>query len=136
MLLIGYYFLKRNIDPEDYYVGGRKIGGYQVISETIPPNFFSLVNIKWQTLLKWFVTIVPLWFVGMTLYQRIYASNSEKQAKRAWFYAGLFEYPVMAFMGVLLGLFGITVSLFIFVFLTLLVPKDKKDRSTKITYHE
>ncbi|NQU81740.1 MAG: sodium:solute symporter family protein [Bacteroidetes bacterium] len=87
-------------------LGYIKVGGYQVITDTIPQNFFSLTNVTWQTLLKWFVTIVPIWFVGMTLYQRIYASNSVKQAKRAWFYAGLFEYPVMAFMGVLLGLFG------------------------------
>ena len=42
----------------------------------------------------------------MTLYQRIYASKSEKEAKKAWFLAGLFEWPVMAFMGVVLGLFA------------------------------
>ena len=42
----------------------------------------------------------------MTLYQRIYATRSEKEAKKAWFLAGLFEWPVMAFMGVSLGLFA------------------------------
>jgi SSS family solute:Na+ symporter len=42
----------------------------------------------------------------MTLYQRIYASRDVKQAKKAWYIAGLFEWPIMAFMGVLLGLFG------------------------------
>lgn len=42
----------------------------------------------------------------MTLYQRIYASKSVKQAKKAWYIAGLFEWPVMAFMGVMLGLFA------------------------------
>ncbi len=40
----------------------------------------------------------------MTLYQRIYASRDEEQAKKAWYLAGLFEWPIMAFMGVLLGL--------------------------------
>jgi SSS family solute:Na+ symporter len=40
----------------------------------------------------------------MTLYQRIYASRDEKSARRAWFIAGLFEYPVMAFLGVFLGM--------------------------------
>jgi SSS family solute:Na+ symporter len=40
----------------------------------------------------------------MTLYQRIYASRNEKSARRAWFIAGLFEYPVMAFLGVTLGM--------------------------------
>jgi SSS family solute:Na+ symporter len=42
----------------------------------------------------------------MTLYQRIYASKSEAQAKKAWFIAGIFEWPLMAFMGIALGLFS------------------------------
>ncbi len=62
-----------------------------------------LNNLSWQTLVKWAVTIVPIWFVGMTLYQRIYACRDEKTAQRAWFLAGLLEWPVMAFMGVALG---------------------------------
>ena len=42
----------------------------------------------------------------MTLYQRIYSCKDERSAKRAWRIAGLFEWPVMAFMGVILGLFS------------------------------
>jgi SSS family solute:Na+ symporter len=42
----------------------------------------------------------------MTLYQRIYACSDEKTAKRAWYLAGVFEWPIMAFLGVLLGLFA------------------------------
>jgi solute:Na+ symporter, SSS family len=42
----------------------------------------------------------------MTLYQRIYAAGDRKTAQRAWLVAGLFEYPVMAFTGVILGLFA------------------------------
>ncbi|MBN1361244.1 MAG: hypothetical protein JW993_11655, partial [Sedimentisphaerales bacterium] len=45
-----------------------------------------------------------IWFVAMTLYQRIYACRSVKEAKRAFFIAGLLEYPVMAFLGVSLGM--------------------------------
>ncbi len=82
------------------------VGGMAGIREVLPPEFFSLGNISWQQLLNWGVTIIPIWFVGMTLYQRIYASRDKKQAQRAWFIAGLFEWPVMAFMGVLLGLFA------------------------------
>ena len=82
------------------------VGGMAGIREVLPPEFFSLANISWQQLLNWGVTIIPIWFVGMTLYQRIYASRDKKQAQRAWFIAGLFEWPVMAFMGVLLGLFA------------------------------
>lgn len=80
------------------------VGGWSGISESIPPQFFSLTNLSWQDFANWFITIVPIWFVGMTLYQRIYASRTEKEAKKAWMVAGLFEWPVMAFLGVSLGL--------------------------------
>ncbi|MDT8309759.1 MAG: hypothetical protein RQ866_09525, partial [Bacteroidales bacterium] len=81
-----------------------KLGGWEAISSALGPEFFSLTNVTWQDLVKWAVTIIPIWFVGMTLYQRIYAAKDIKTAKRAWYLAGLFEYPVMAFMGVTLGL--------------------------------
>ena len=82
------------------------LGGYEAIVETLPKEYFSLQNVSWVQLVNWFVIIVPIWFVGMTLYQRIYACKNEKTAKKAWFIAGLFEYPIMAFMGVILGLFA------------------------------
>ncbi len=40
----------------------------------------------------------------MTLYQRMYACTDEKSSKKAWFIAGIFEYPIMAFSGVILGM--------------------------------
>jgi SSS family solute:Na+ symporter len=82
------------------------LGGSEVIMKSLPKEFFSLGNVSWQTIVNWVVTIIPIWFVGMTLYQRIYASRSEKQARKAWFIAGIFEWPLMAFMGVMLGLFS------------------------------
>ncbi len=82
------------------------IGGWEEISKSVNPGALSLTSVKWQTLINWAFTIIPIWFVGMTLYQRIYASKSKKDAQKAWFIAGLFEWPIMAFMGVLLGLFG------------------------------
>jgi SSS family solute:Na+ symporter len=82
------------------------LGGYYEIVDALPDKFYSLQNVSWVQLVNWFVIIVPIWFVGMTLYQRIYACKSEETAKKAWFIAGLFEYPVMAFMGVILGLFA------------------------------
>lgn len=80
------------------------VGGFQAIRQTLDPSFLSFSNVSWQQILNWMVTIIPIWFIGMTLYQRIYASRTEKTAKKAWFIAGLFEYPLMAFSGVLLGL--------------------------------
>ena len=87
-------------------LGYNAIGGLSAIKETLPPEFLSFQNVSWQELVNWAVTIIPIWFVGMTLYQRIYSTRSRKEAQRAWFYAGLFEWPLMAMMGVLLGLFS------------------------------
>lgn len=88
--------------PMGYY----KLGGWEVIKTNIPVNFLSLANVSFSDLFNWLITIVPIWFVGMTLYQRIYACKDEKTAKKAWRIAALFEWPVMAFMGVILGLFA------------------------------
>ncbi|MGG8497535.1 sodium:solute symporter family protein [Tenacibaculum sp. TC6] len=87
-------------------IGYIEIGGWQAIKETVPAHFLSLTNVRFIDLFNWVITIVPIWFVGMTLYQRIYACKDEQTAKKAWKIAGLFEYPVMAFMGVALGLFA------------------------------
>ncbi|MDD2584322.1 MAG: sodium:solute symporter family protein [Bacteroidales bacterium] len=87
-------------------IGYFKLGGWQEISSTLPNEFFSLTNISFVQFFNWFITIVPIWFVGMTLYQRIYACKDKKTAQKAWYIAGLFEWPVMAFMGIILGMFA------------------------------
>lgn len=87
-------------------MGWIAIGGFSAVSRTLGPEMVSLTNIGWSTLLNWAFTIIPIWFVGMTLYQRVFACRDERTARRAWFVAGLFEWPVMAFMGVTLGLFA------------------------------
>ncbi len=81
-----------------------QIGGFEKMAAVLPEAYFSLTNISPVTFINWMVTIIPIWFVGMTLYQRMYACRTEKEAKRAWYIAGLFEYPVMAFTGVFLGM--------------------------------
>lgn len=88
--------------PYGYYA----IGGWSTIQNTLGQDFLSFSNIGFIDIFNWFITIVPIWFVGMTLYQRIYACRDEATAKRAWKIAGLFEWPVMAFLGVILGLFA------------------------------
>ncbi|MEQ8475145.1 sodium:solute symporter family protein [Fulvivirga sp.] len=87
-------------------MGYMAIGGLDAIRETLGSEFLAFNNIGWQTFVNWGITIIPIWFVGMTLYQRIYSCRDEKQAKKAWFIAGLFEWPIMALMGVMLGLFS------------------------------
>lgn len=80
------------------------VGGWEGIQSTLPQEFFSFSNLSWQDVFNWGITIIPIWFVGMTLYQRIFAARDVKTAKKAWFIAGLFEWPIMAMMGVSLGL--------------------------------
>lgn len=82
------------------------IGGIGTIKQTLEEEFYSLGNISWIQITNWMFTIIPIWFIGMTLYQRIYAAKDKKTAQKGWFIAGLFEYPVMAFMGVILGMFA------------------------------
>lgn len=81
-----------------------KIGGISALRENLPAEYFSLGNISPVTFINWMVTIIPIWLIGMTLYQRMYACKDEKEAKKAWYIAGFFEYPVMAFTGVFLGM--------------------------------
>ena len=87
-------------------IGYTAIGGMEAIRETLGPEFLSFRNVAWQTVVNWAVTIIPIWFVGMTLYQRIYATRNVKEAQKAWYIAGIFEWPFMAMMGVILGLFS------------------------------
>jgi SSS family solute:Na+ symporter len=87
-------------------LGYRAVGGVHGLKEALPPEYFSLGNITATQFLTWMVTIVPIWFVAMTLYQRIHASRDIATARRAWFVAGLLEWPAMAFMGATLGMFA------------------------------
>lgn len=87
-------------------IGYTTLGGWQGITSVLEPQMLRLDNVGWAQLVNWAVTIIPIWFVGMTLYQRIYACRSPREAQRAWFIAGLFEWPVMAFLGIVLGLFA------------------------------
>lgn len=81
-----------------------ELGGLEGIRPYIDNDMLRLNNITWQDIVNWAVTIVPIWFVGMTLYQRIFACKDVKNAKRAWYIAGVLEWPFMAFTGVALGL--------------------------------
>ncbi len=97
ILLLGLMFIGL---PMGYWA----VGGWDGIKAAVSPEMLALNNLSWQNIVNWSVTIIPIWFIGMTLYQRIYASRNVKQAKKAWYIAGVFEWPIMAFMGVALGL--------------------------------
>jgi SSS family solute:Na+ symporter len=97
VLLFGLIFLGF---PFAYHAAG----GWEAIRAALPDSHFSLTNVSVVTLVNWVFTIIPIWFIAMTLYQRVYASPTVKDAKRAFFIAGIFEYPIMAFTGVGLGM--------------------------------
>jgi len=81
------------------------LGGYEGIIPYLSADMLSLTaNLEWQHIVNWSVTIIPIWFVGMTLYQRIFACENQKEAQKAWYIAGILEWPFMAFTGVLLGM--------------------------------
>lgn len=82
------------------------LGGWAVIRAELPPEFFTLTNLTWTQFANWMFTILPIWFIAMTLYQRVYACRNVREAKRAFYMAGLLEYPIMAFLGVTLGMLG------------------------------
>ena len=81
-----------------------ELGGIAGLRAALPPEYFSLTNISAITLLNWMVTIIPIWLIAMTLYQRAFACATTRDARRAWYLAGILEYPIMAFMGVFLGM--------------------------------
>jgi len=81
-----------------------RVGGFSAIYHKLPDGYFSLTAVTFPTFFNWMVTIMPIWLIGMTLYQRMYACGSTKDAQKAWFIAGIFEYPIMAFVGVFLGM--------------------------------
>ncbi|MCB0729709.1 MAG: sodium:solute symporter family protein [Ignavibacteriae bacterium] len=80
------------------------IGGVSNLFDSLPSEYFSFTNITIIQFVNWMFTIIPIWFIAMTLYQRIYAAKNVKEAKKAFFIAGLLEYPIMAFLGVILGM--------------------------------
>lgn len=85
-------------------LGIQEAGGIQALRAELPEGFLSLTNIGLGQFATWMITIVPIWFVAMTLHQRIHACRDESTARRAWFMAGLLEYPLMAFAGAVLGM--------------------------------
>ncbi len=80
------------------------VGGWSGLRAALPASHFDPTRVEPVQLVNWAVTIIPIWFVAMTLYQRMYACRNVKEARKAWFLAGLLEYPLMAFSGVLLGM--------------------------------
>jgi SSS family solute:Na+ symporter len=87
-------------------LGYMAVGGWSGLTAAMPAEMLTLGNVGWKQFGTWMITIVPIWFVAMTLHQRIHACRDVKTARRAWLLAGLLEWPAMAFIGAVLGLFA------------------------------
>ncbi len=79
-------------------------GGIEGLRAALPVTHFDLFSVGWGQFGAWMISIVPIWFVAMTLHQRIHACRNTRTARRAWLLAGLLEYPAMAFAGAALGM--------------------------------
>lgn len=106
----------------------KEVGGLSGLREGLPPGHLELFNVEPLTFVNWFITIAPIWVVAMTLYQRMFATRTVADAQKAWFIAGLFEWPAMAFAGVGLGMMsrvlfpGIDAELGVPTLLTTVLP--------------
>lgn len=83
------------------------VDGWQGLQQSVPPGHLDLFDVfrtSPSTVAVWLLTIAPIWFVAMTLYQRICAATDVKTAKRAWYLAGVLEWPTIAMLGTFLGL--------------------------------
>lgn len=80
------------------------IGGLDALRAAVGPAHFDPGNVSAAQLLRWGVSILPIWLVAMTLYQRMFACRDVAEARKAWYIAGVFEWPIMAFLGVFLGI--------------------------------
>ena len=76
ILMVGLLFVGI---PAAYYM----LGGWDAIVAVLPSDMLRLDQVSPVKMLNWSLTIIPIWFIGMTLYQRIFASRSEIEAKRA-----------------------------------------------------
>ncbi len=81
-------------------------GGWEGMRAALPAAHFSLSNVSGKQFLMWMMAIIPIWFLAMTLYQRIFAMRSEREARRAFYFAAFLEWPIVAFVGVFLGMMG------------------------------
>ncbi|MEQ9365428.1 MAG: sodium:solute symporter family protein, partial [Leptospirales bacterium] len=79
-------------------------GGLEGLRATLPADHLDLFAVSAGEFTLWMFTIVPIWFVANTLYQRIYAARDTATAQRAFLYAGLLEWPLIAFAGATLGM--------------------------------
>ncbi|MFC1610505.1 sodium:solute symporter [Myxococcota bacterium] len=105
VLLVGIVFIMVPI-------GLIRVGGWGAMVEhfSADPETASMVHwgaAGWKTLLGWFLSIFPLWFIAITGLQRIIAAKDEKTARRGFLLTGVpIEWPLFAIGATLVGMFA------------------------------
>lgn len=93
-------------------VGLVRVGGWGAMVDhfTADPETASLVQwdaAGWKTLVGWFLSVFPLWFIAITGFQRIVAARDEKTARRGFLLTGMpIEWPLFAIGTTLVGMFA------------------------------
>jgi solute:Na+ symporter, SSS family len=82
ILMMGFIFIGL---PIAYF----QVGGWDSYSRNFAKGILYAKQFGLARFSNWGITILPIWFVGMTLYQRIFASRDVKSARKAWFIAGV-----------------------------------------------
>jgi len=85
-------------------VGLAKVGGFEVLRQTLDPKFFALGGVKSADVIKWFLAVVPAWLISMVTWQRVFAAKDLRTVRRSYFTAGVLMWPVFAFFICTLGI--------------------------------
>lgn len=85
-------------------VGLTKVGGFLALKETLDPKYFSVGSVPAKDVIKWFLAVVPSWLMSMVTWQRIFAADNLKTARRSYFTSGILMWPVFAFFICTLGI--------------------------------
>ena len=91
-------------------IGLIKVGGWSALFETLAsnPETASMVDwtaARWKTMLGWFFSVIPIWFIAIVGLQRIVAARDVKTAQRAFFLTGIpIEWPLFAIGSTLVGM--------------------------------
>ncbi|MDI3547522.1 MAG: solute:Na+ symporter, family [Halanaerobiales bacterium] len=93
-------------------IGLARVGGWSAMMEQLRASAETakLTNwgaAGWKTIIGWFLSIFPVWFISIATFQRIIAAKDEDTAKKGIFLTGIpIEWPIFAIGTTLVGMFA------------------------------
>jgi SSS family solute:Na+ symporter len=81
-----------------------KVGGFESLYQNLPSSFFSVGGVPTETVIKWFIAMVPSYLISMITWQRIFAAKDLKTVRKAYAFSGLLIWPFFAFFICILGM--------------------------------